>query len=146
MSKQLRVGLAQIDSRLGEVATNLDKHLEWIEAARAQGVELLIFPELSLTGYRLLHLTTHLVSHARGIPGDATQETLAAVLSDVSHPLRLKWIVDIRAGLDRFGVGLDGPYRFGRGLQLGTHSVELGSNDEQVDSELGDEGCDGYDG
>ncbi len=55
---QLRVGLAQIDSRLGAVEENLERHLKWIARAREEGVELLIFPELSLTGYRLLHLTS----------------------------------------------------------------------------------------
>lgn len=54
---RLRVGLAQIDPKLGDLEANLDRHLEEIERARAQGVELLLFPELSLTGYRLLHLT-----------------------------------------------------------------------------------------
>ena len=55
---QLKVGLAQIDSRLGAVEENLERHLEWISRGREEGVELLIFPELSLTGYRLLHLTS----------------------------------------------------------------------------------------
>lgn len=54
---RIRVGLAQIDSRLGELDDNVGHHLEWIERARREGVELLVFPELSLTGYRLLHLT-----------------------------------------------------------------------------------------
>lgn len=58
MSTQLTVGLAQIDSRLGDLGSNLDKHLEWIERARTKGVDLLVFPELSLSGYRLLHLTS----------------------------------------------------------------------------------------
>ncbi len=53
----LTVGLAQIDSRLGEVEKNLEAHLDWIAQARGAGVDLLVFPELSLTGYRLLHLT-----------------------------------------------------------------------------------------
>jgi len=53
----LRVGLAQIDCRLGDVEANVERHLTWIERARGEGVELLVFPELSLTGYRLLHLT-----------------------------------------------------------------------------------------
>jgi len=57
MTTQLTVGLAQLDSRLGQIEVNLGCHLEWIERAREKGVELLIFPELSLTGYRLLHLT-----------------------------------------------------------------------------------------
>ncbi len=54
----LTVGLAQTDCRLGDVAANLEQHLEWISRAAQQGVELLLFPELSLTGYRLLHLTS----------------------------------------------------------------------------------------
>ena len=54
---QLTVGLAQIDCRLGDLDANLERHLAWIARAREQGVQLLLFPELSLTGYRLLHLT-----------------------------------------------------------------------------------------
>ncbi|MCA9924078.1 MAG: hypothetical protein KC421_16995 [Anaerolineales bacterium] len=51
MKGQLRVGMAQTNSRLLNVAANLEQHLAIIEEARAQGVQLLIFPELSLTGY-----------------------------------------------------------------------------------------------
>ncbi len=58
MANKLTVGLAQIDCTLGAVELNIQKHLEWIEKAREQGVELLLFPELSITGYRLLHLTS----------------------------------------------------------------------------------------
>jgi predicted amidohydrolase len=53
----LKIGLAQIDCRLGDVERNAERHLDWIEQARSAGVDLLVFPELSLTGYRLLHLT-----------------------------------------------------------------------------------------
>ena len=58
MRSQLTVGLAQIDSRLGALDLNVTHHLKWIERARDAGVEVLLFPELSLTGYRLLHLTS----------------------------------------------------------------------------------------
>lgn len=54
----LRIGLAQIDCRLGDVERNAARHLEWIERAREAKADLLVFPELSLTGYRLLHLTS----------------------------------------------------------------------------------------
>lgn len=47
----LRIGVAQIDTRLATAKANLDKHLEYIERARAEGVELLVFPETSLTGF-----------------------------------------------------------------------------------------------
>jgi predicted amidohydrolase len=49
--RKLRVGAAQIEPALGDLSANLDKHLTWIERAREQGVELLVFPELSLSGY-----------------------------------------------------------------------------------------------
>jgi N-carbamoylputrescine amidase len=49
----LRVAAAQIETRLGDVPGNLRKHLEWIARARAASVDVLVFPELSLTGYSL---------------------------------------------------------------------------------------------
>lgn len=49
----LRVAAAQIETVLGDVAANLRKHLDWIERARAARVDVLLFPELSLTGYSL---------------------------------------------------------------------------------------------
>jgi predicted amidohydrolase len=52
----LEAGLAQITPKLGNVATNLGLHLKKVEEAISSGVELLIFPELSLTGYRLRDL------------------------------------------------------------------------------------------
>jgi len=65
---QVKVGLAQIDARLGDLEFNLAHHLEWIGQARAEGVELLLFPELSLTGYRLLHLTPRVAIHPATSP------------------------------------------------------------------------------
>jgi predicted amidohydrolase len=53
----IRIALAQIDTRLGVVEANLEKHLTQIEAARQAGAELVVFPELSLTGYQLQDLT-----------------------------------------------------------------------------------------
>jgi predicted amidohydrolase len=50
---RVKIGLAQITPKLGDVAANLAIHLETVERAAGQGVELLVFPELSLTGYRL---------------------------------------------------------------------------------------------
>ncbi len=50
---EIRVGLAQIAPVLGDIQANLTTHLATIEAAVAAGQELLIFPELSLTGYHL---------------------------------------------------------------------------------------------
>jgi len=48
-----KLALAQINTVLGNVQANLNKHLEWIDKAVEQGVDLLVFPELSMTGYLL---------------------------------------------------------------------------------------------
>jgi predicted amidohydrolase len=53
----MRVGLAQIRPRLGRVDFNIKLHQQWIEQAKKEQVDLLVFPELSLTGYNLLDLT-----------------------------------------------------------------------------------------
>ncbi|MGQ9851310.1 MAG: nitrilase-related carbon-nitrogen hydrolase [Aggregatilineaceae bacterium] len=50
---KVTLGLAQISPKLGDVPANLEKHLAQMEEAAAQGVQLLMFPELSLTGYYL---------------------------------------------------------------------------------------------
>jgi NAD+ synthase (glutamine-hydrolysing) len=53
---RLKLALAQINTRLGDLQANLEKHLVLADQARQDGVQLLIFPELSLTGYVLQDL------------------------------------------------------------------------------------------
>jgi predicted amidohydrolase len=55
---QLTLALAQINTRLGDVEANLEKHLALAAEAQASGADLLIFPELSLTGYVLQDITS----------------------------------------------------------------------------------------
>jgi NAD+ synthase (glutamine-hydrolysing) len=50
---KINLGLGQIAPRLADIDHNLALHLEMIREAVDKEVELLIFPELSLTGYRL---------------------------------------------------------------------------------------------
>ncbi|OLO04951.1 carbon-nitrogen hydrolase family protein [Salinicola socius] len=47
----LSLGLAQISSVAGDFEANMARHLLVVEEAAAAGVGVLIFPELSLTGY-----------------------------------------------------------------------------------------------
>lgn len=47
----IHAAVAQIAPKLGDVQANIALHLETIAAARVAGAQLLIFPELSLTGY-----------------------------------------------------------------------------------------------
>lgn len=48
---KLKIALAQISSKLANVDANLEKHLSYIEKAKEEKVDIIIFPELSLTGY-----------------------------------------------------------------------------------------------
>ncbi|HEV3123909.1 MAG TPA: nitrilase-related carbon-nitrogen hydrolase [Candidatus Dormibacteraeota bacterium] len=50
------VVLAQLAPRLGDVATNLERHLAILGEAQRGGGHLVVFPELSLTGYFLKDL------------------------------------------------------------------------------------------
>ena len=52
----LRIGLAQIAPRLGDLEANLERHHALIADARAKGAGLVVFPELGLTGYLLQDL------------------------------------------------------------------------------------------
>jgi len=63
---QLSLALAQITTKLGDVESNLGKHLEFIQQAKSQKSDLIVFPELSLTGYVLQDLVPS-VAHK---PGD----------------------------------------------------------------------------
>jgi predicted amidohydrolase len=50
------LALAQVDPILGDLSKNVEKHLAMAEQARNAGASLVVFPELSLTGYSLKDL------------------------------------------------------------------------------------------
>jgi NAD+ synthase (glutamine-hydrolysing) len=47
----MRIALAQINPTVGDIARNVRKHVEFIDRAKASGAQLVVFPELSITGY-----------------------------------------------------------------------------------------------
>lgn len=49
----LLVGVVQLNSELLALESNLSAHADWIRTAQSESIELLLFPELSLTGYQL---------------------------------------------------------------------------------------------
>ncbi|WP_209427644.1 nitrilase-related carbon-nitrogen hydrolase [Pararhodobacter sp. SW119] len=51
MARYLKVGVAQFASAIGDVDANLKAHLSWIAEGRAAGLDLLVMPEVSLTGH-----------------------------------------------------------------------------------------------
>src|SRR3954453_21322030 len=63
---RLTVALAQIDSTVGDLDGNAEKIRAGIERARAEGAQLVLFPELALTGYppEDLLIKTHFLRRA----------------------------------------------------------------------------------
>jgi len=49
--RQLRLGLAQVNVTVGDLDGNFRTLVEYIGRARAQGVDVLAFPEMAITGY-----------------------------------------------------------------------------------------------
>jgi NAD+ synthase (glutamine-hydrolysing) len=80
VAASLRIALAQIDTTVGDIAGNVAKVQEHIARARHQGAELVVFPELAVTGYppEDLLLKEHFLSNAR-----AAVERLAAETKDI---------------------------------------------------------------
>lgn len=61
---RFQIGLAQIYPKLGDLRSNLDLHLEYARRAWKEGVDLLVFPELSLTGYQIQDLVAEVALKA----------------------------------------------------------------------------------
>lgn len=51
MSKNIKLGLAQIDVTVGDFSGNYEKVASYIEKAENDNIDLLVFPELTITGY-----------------------------------------------------------------------------------------------
>jgi NAD+ synthase (glutamine-hydrolysing) len=80
---KLSLALAQINTVLGDPQRNLEKHLAYIDQAQADGAELLVFPELSLTGYVLQDLVPTVACHP------VREDPVFRPLLDASHKLDL---------------------------------------------------------
>jgi len=69
MKEKIKVALAQISCKRGDKAENIKKVEREVTKAKQQGAELVIFPELSLTGYTMRDQIYEL---AETIPGHST--------------------------------------------------------------------------
>jgi predicted amidohydrolase len=70
------VGIAQVSPRLGDVTHNVAVYEDGIREARRRGLDLIVFPELSLTGYLLRDLVS-----AVALRRDAAEVSRLAELS-----------------------------------------------------------------
>lgn len=80
MKAVIRIALAQIAPRLGHLEANLDRHREILGEARARDADLVVFPELGLTGYLLQDLAAEVAMRV----DDPRLASLAAETRDMS--------------------------------------------------------------
>src|SRR6185312_5854099 len=87
-TRTLHVVLAQVDCVLGDVTENARRAREAIDHAREEGADLVVFPELSLTGYALGTVTEDVAltldDPAIAALAEATRD-VAAVVGIVEH-------------------------------------------------------------
>ena len=88
-SGALRVGLAQIDTTVGDLDGNAEKIRAGIERARAERCQLVLFPELTITGYPAedLLIKTHFVDDAQAALREVA-EAAEGVVAIVGCPQR----------------------------------------------------------
>jgi len=77
------IALAQIDSAPGNLAENVKKHVSMTEQAAKQRAELIVFPELSLTGYSVKDMNRDIAFHVSKPP------QLLSPLLELSHSISI---------------------------------------------------------
>ena len=93
----MKLAVAQTQPRRGDIAHNIADHMRFIQAAVAQYADLLIFPELSLTGY---------------------EPTLARALATTPDDPRLAPF-QMCSDADRIVIGVGLPLVMGAGVGIG---------------------------
>lgn len=106
---------AQSISIAGDVRANLACHQRFMQAAAEQGVELLVFPELSLTGYE-----RGLAADLAILPDDAVLQPLR----DLARELGLTTVVGMPIRLSAGGPVLIGALVLGADGALGVYSKQ----------------------
>jgi len=71
MKEEFKVSLAQFPCKIGNKRHNINKMAKYAQQARKQKATIIIFPEMSLTGYTTRDLTYEL---AEEIPGPTTEK------------------------------------------------------------------------
>jgi len=91
----VRVAIAQCAPALGAFKKNMAMHQDWIGRARGAGARMVLFPELSLTGYYLKDLAGDVAcaaDDARLRIGCCGQRQKSASQSGPDHRVKL-WLI-----------------------------------------------------
>src|SRR5436190_19326249 len=102
---RLTVALAQIDPTVGELEGNAERIRAGIERARSEGAQLVVFPELTLTGYppEDLLLKTHFLDAAERVLNELASE-VEDIVALVGYPERADDVYNATAVLADGGV------------------------------------------
>jgi NAD+ synthetase len=79
----MQVALCQLNTKVGDIRGNRIRMLSWYKEAVARGADLVVFPELSLTGYPvldLLELEDFVAAFEDAIPSLAAETNAAGLL------------------------------------------------------------------
>ena len=124
MKDKIKLALAQISSKRESKSDNLLKIEELTLKAKQQGADLIIFPEMSLTGYVLIDQVYEV---AEPIPGPSTQKIEALAKKTGMHIIFGMPEVSEKTQATVFNtavcVGPDGFIGKYRKMYLPTHSV-----------------------
>jgi predicted amidohydrolase len=145
MKEKFKVALAQISCKQGDKAENIKKIERNVIQAKTQGADLVIFPELSLTGYTLRDRVYEL---AETIPGCSI-----GILEKIAKRARVHLVVGMPELSEKTQatiyntavlIGPNGSIGKYRKMYLPTHSVfeekryfRLGYQTAAIDTELG---------
>lgn len=80
----MKIALAQISPKLGNMGQNFRVHIDYIQKAKKKNVDLLIFPELSLTGYTLKDMVEEIALDPQTDPLFAKLKNLSREISFVA--------------------------------------------------------------
>jgi predicted amidohydrolase len=124
MKEEFKVALAQFPCKIGNKQYNIKKMAKYAQQAKKQKASIIIFPEMSLTGYTTRDLTYEL---AEQIPGPSTEkikkiarkENLYIIYGTPEHSEKGKAILYNTAVL----IGPEGYVGKYRKMYLPTHSV-----------------------
>ena len=111
----LTIAAAQATSIAGDLAANIARHMRFIEVAAGQGVQLLVFPELSLTGYE---------GEAAAALAIDPQDTVLQPLRDVARELGVTTVVGMPVRLENHPGVLIGALVLGADGSLGVYSKQ----------------------
>ena len=81
---QVTVAAVQTDPRLRDVDGNVDRIVDWVRRAAAQGAQLVVFPECAVHGYRY-ESREEALEDAQPVPGPATARIEAVAEETGTH-------------------------------------------------------------